>query len=103
MPRGGAVNGLALAGALALAPWGCANSSASTATELHATVEPAPKPQQVVQRIEPAPPSEPPPAAGAAGQTGNTAVARPTAKRPTAAITTKHIEDELNRLEAELK
>lgn len=78
---------------------GCANGSGNPETRVAAKAEPA-KPEQVVQRIEPG--AEPalnsaPQSPAAPTAAGQRAPARGTS------ISSKHLEAELNRLEAELK
>jgi hypothetical protein len=90
---------------------GCANGSSDPDTRVAAKSEPA-KPEQVVQRIEPA--SEPEPTVleptvaepTVPEQKGNPATPSAGDKRAAAkagTISAKHLEAELNRLEAELK
>jgi len=89
---------------------GCANSDAGSRVAAKATVA---APEQVVQRIEPAPVASVPsaPAAPASAHAPSGAAA-PTSEAPQASgepranaepITSKHLEAELNRLEAELR
>jgi hypothetical protein len=97
-----------IAGFTALA---CANaSSSSEAARAVSPPAPAPHqqavPQQVVQRIAPAnpPPAAPTPGAEPTGNAGAKDPSERTARAPRSeAVTAKHVEAELNRLEAELK
>jgi hypothetical protein len=105
---------LSLAGLSFVGASGCANSDAGSRVAAKAAVA---GPEQVVQRIEPAPvaaapvaPASPAPPSPAAVASGAAAAATPEAAKspseppPSAEpITSKHLEAELNRLEAELR
>src|SRR4051812_43880231 len=94
--RSGAGRVLLLAGLLG-ASGGCANHSSEGESRVAAKAEPA-RPEQVVQRIEPAPE----PAATAAKNAAASSAERPVVVKG-GSSSAKHLEAELNRLEAELK
>jgi hypothetical protein len=79
---------------------GCANGSSDPETRVAAQAPPA-RPEQVVQRIEPDPEPSAPPVPKSALADQSAADKRAPVKG--ANISPKHLEAELNRLEAELK
>jgi hypothetical protein len=75
-------------------------SQAAAAAEVAASAAQTDKPEQVVQRINPAPAAAAPVASASATPPGSGSAGSPTSGGQ--AITPKHLEAELNRLEAEL-
>jgi hypothetical protein len=83
---------------------GCANSSSDPETRVAARAAP-PRPEQVVQRIEPDPDPAvvPAPKSAATASAADKSAGDKRAPVKGGSISPKHLEAELNRLEAELK